>query len=150
MREEYEIMYVISSCLLGNNCKYDGGNNKNEKVLEFYRTNSCCTVCPELLGGLSSPRPPAEISQGKVIDINGRDNTEAFAVGAQKSWLHVLKQAERRREKIEGAILKSNSPSCGSGFIYDGSFTGKLIEGDGMFAEILKKHGIEVKTEKDL
>ena len=110
-------MYVISSCLLGNNCRYDGGNNRNDRIVDFYRRHSCCTVCPETFGGLSSPREPAEISGERVIDRTGTDMTDAFKTGAEKSWRHVLKQAERRREKIEGAILKSKSPSCGAGRI---------------------------------
>lgn len=142
-------MYVISSCLLGNNCRYDGGNNRNDKIVDFYRRHSCCTVCPETFGGLSSPREPAEISGERVIDRTGTDMTDAFKTGAEKSWRHVLKQAERRREKIEGAILKSKSPSCGAGRIYDGSFSGRLTEGNGMFAEILRKNGIEIRTEED-
>lgn len=143
-------MYIISSCLLGNNCKYDGGNNENEKVIEFYKSHSCCTVCPETMGGLTSPRDPAEIVDNKVLDKSGLDKTEAFEIGAQKAWEHVLKQAERRRESIEGAILKANSPSCGNGKVYDGTFSKNLVDGDGIFVRILKENNIRVISEKEI
>ncbi|MDY2959551.1 MAG: DUF523 domain-containing protein [Hornefia sp.] len=143
-------MYIISSCLLGNNCKYDGGNNENRKVIEFYKKHSCCTVCPETMGGLASPRMPAEIVGDKVIDKAGLDKTRAFEIGALRAWEHVLKQAERRREKIEGAILKSNSPSCGNGKIYDGTFSKRLTQGDGIFVRILKENNIKIISEKEI
>ena len=143
-------MYIISSCLLGNNCKYNGGNNRNGNVLRFYQTHSCCVVCPETAGGLQSPRPPAEYSGDRILYRTGKDVTETFRRGAEASWKHVLRQAEKRREPIEGAVLKGNSPSCGSGSIYDGTFTGTTIPGDGCFVRILKEHGIEVISEKEI
>lgn len=143
-------MYVISSCLLGRDCKYNGGNNRNQAVLDFCREHSYCEVCPETAGGLSCPRPPAERQGDRICDREGRDVTEAFVSGAEKSWEQVLAEARRRRETVEGAILKANSPSCGSGQIYDGSFTGTLVPGDGCFAAILKEHNIRVNTEKEI
>ena len=143
-------MYVISSCLLGRDCKYNGGNNRNQAVLDFCREHSFCEVCPETAGGLTAPRSPAERQGDRVVDRDGKDVTEAFVQGAQKSWDHVLAEARRRCEEVEGAILKAKSPSCGCGMIYDGSFTGTLIPGDGCFTAILKEHGIKVNTEKEI
>lgn len=143
-------MYIISSCLLGNNCKYDGSNNENQRVIEFYQNHSCCTVCPETMGGLTNPREPAEIKGDRIIDRDGLDRTQEFEFGAERAWEHVLKQAERRRENIEGAILKANSPSCGNGRIYDGTFSKTLINGDGIFVKILKEKNIKIISEKEI
>jgi uncharacterized protein YbbK (DUF523 family) len=101
-------------------------------------------VCPEQLGGLPTPRLPAEISGDKVIRKDGVDVSEAFNRGAQEA----LKLA--KLVGAQAAILKARSPSCGSGKIYDGSFTGKLVEGDGVFAGLCKQNGIDVKTEEDV
>lgn len=143
-------MYIISSCLLGNNCKYDGGNNFNNDVVDFYKTHNCCVVCPEVFGGLSTPRIPSERKGNHVINKAGEDVTEEFIIGAHKSWEHALKQSEKMGESIEGAILKAKSPSCGAGRIYDGSFSKVLIDGDGCFVRLLKEKGIPVYTEKDV
>ena len=142
-------MYIISRCLLGFNCKYNGGNNRNEELIEFCRTHDYVTVCPETAAGLESPRVPAEISDVEVIDgktrftvINkdGEDVSEAFDYGARLSLASVMCEAGSRVEHkgiIEGAILKSNSPSCGTGIVYDGTFTGTLTRGLGVFADKL-------------
>ena len=143
-------MYIISGCLLGNNCKYNGGNNRNEKVIEFSRNHSYCIACPESLSGLGTPRPPAENIGGRIVDHEGRDVTDEFMKGAEKSLQQAMAEAESRGEKIEGAILKAKSPSCGSGKIYDGTFTGTLVDGDGCFTAMLKRMDIKVITEKEI
>ncbi len=143
-------MYVISACLLGRDCKYNGGNNRNEQVVRFAEGHTICEVCPETAGGLPSPRDPAEQREGRVIDRSGQDLTRAFQTGAERSLEKVLAAATACGEPLEGAILKANSPSCGVDQIYDGSFTGALIPGDGFFAAALKKRGVACCTEKTL
>ena len=142
-------MYVISRCLLGCNCKYNGGNNEAPEVISFCRNHSYVSVCPETAGGLPSPRPPAEKTGDRIIDKEGTDMTEAFVRGAEISLSECLSAAEAEGKKIEGAILKANSPSCGAGKIYDGTFSGTLTDGYGVFASKLAQLGIEVITEKE-
>lgn len=142
-------MYIVSACLLGQNCKYNGGNNRNEDVVEFCRTHKYVTVCPESAGRLPSPRPPAEKVGNKIMDKNGNDLTEAFIRGAEISLKSCMEMARLSGEEIEGAILKANSPSCGVGHIYDGTFSGTLTEGNGVFAGMLRRLGIETITEKE-
>lgn len=139
-------MYIISRCLLGCNCKYNGGNNKNDDVIEFCKTRDYVTICPETDAGLTSPRAPAEIQmpcsgEFRVTDREGNDLTEQFMMGAEISLQAVMDKLKAigKDAVIEGAILKANSPSCGSGIIYDGSFTGNKTPGDGMFTALLKK-----------
>ena len=143
-------MYIISACLAGQNCKYNGGNNECQWVLDFIRKNDCVLVCPESFGELPTPRPPSEIINGRAIDKNGKDITDELIKGAAKSWEKAEKAAESANLEIEGAILKANSPSCGCGKIYDGTFSGKLTDGDGFFAGLLKSKGIKVSTEKEI
>ena len=144
-------VFIISRCLLGVDCKYNGGNNRNEAVIEFCRTRDCISVCPETAGGLTAPRDPAERQKdGRIIDRAGRDVTAEFVNGASTSYEEAKAYAASRDARIAGAILKANSPSCGSGCIYDGSFTGTLTEGDGVFAAMLKSDGIKVYSEKTL
>ena len=143
-------MYVISGCLLGHNCKYNGGNNRNEAVIEFCKGRRFCVVCPEALSGLPVPRPPAEYIGGHIVDKEGSDVTKAFEKGAQISLEKAIKEAEKLGEPIDGAILKANSPSCGSGQIYDGTFTGTLTAGYGCFAGKLRDRGIKVISEKEI
>ena len=142
-------MYIVSACLLGQNCKYNGGNNRNEDVVEFCRTHKYVTVCPESAGRLPSPRPPAEKVGSNIMDKNGNDLTEAFIRGAEISLKSCMEMARLSGEEIEGAILKANSPSCGVGHIYDGTFSGTLTEGNGVFAGMLRRLGIETITEKE-
>ena len=142
-------MYIVSACLLGQNCKYNGGNTRNEDVVEFCRTHKYVTVCPESAGRLPSPRPPAEKVGSKIMDKNGNDLTEAFIRGAEISLKSCMEMARLSGEEIEGAILKANSPSCGVGHIYDGTFSGTLTEGNGVFAGMLRRLGIETITEKE-
>ena len=147
-------MILISACLLGINCQYNGENDLNQKLLEFLKDKGdFIVVCPEVLGGLSIPRDGSEIIDGdgqdvntgkaKVKSIKGNDVTKEFLKGAQR----VLKIA--KENKVDLAILKAKSPSCGVGSIYDGTFSRKLIEGDGVTAALLRKNGIKVMTEKN-
>ena len=137
-------MYIISSCLLGHNCKYNGGNNRCQEVIEKY-----VVVCPESAAKLPCPRPPAERQGRRIVDKEGKNLTEAFEKGAALSLGTCRTIADCTGEALEGAILKANSPSCGCGKIYDGTFTGTLTEGDGVFAQMLKEEGIPVISEKD-
>ena len=142
-------MYIVSACLLGQNCKYDGENNLNEEVVEFCKNHKYITVCPESAGKLPAPRPPAEKVGGRIVDKDGKDVTDAFLRGADISLKSCREMARISGEEIEGAILKANSPSCGVGQIYDGTFSGTLTEGNGVFAGMLKRLGIEIITEKE-
>lgn len=147
-------MIIVSACLCGINCKYSGGNNINEKVMELFKSGKAIPLCPEQLGGLSTPRPPHEISQGsgkdvldgiaKVFDKNGNDNSKAFIKGAEETLRAALNCGAQL------AVLKSKSPSCGLGMIYDGTFTGTLKEGNGVTCEVLIRNGIKVFTEEDI
>ena len=127
---------LVSACLLGENCKYSGGNNYNQAVVDFVRGHKVIPVCPEVLGGLPIPRSPAELVDGVVINKAGISVDEQFRAGAEKA-LAIAKQ-----NGAELAILQSRSPSCGVKEIYDGSFTGRKIPGQGVFAEMLKQAGI--------
>ena len=140
-------MYIVSACLLGENVKYSGGNNFTEAVVEFLKDKEFIPVCPEVLGGLTIPREPCERLGDRVINKSGLDVTEAFHKGAGRCLENVLKKVSPG--DIEGAILKARSPSCGSEVIYDGTFSGVKIPGDGVFTELLKSKGIKVMTELD-
>ena len=146
-------MIVVSGCLLGHDCKYNGGNNLNKDVVEFVEGRSYVAVCPESAGGLRSPRPPAEqiVMDGgiKVMDKEGKDLTFEFDAGASRCLVDALEYAFRHGEVIDAAILKANSPSCGVGAVYDGTFSGTLTEGDGVFARKLMDMGIGVYTENN-
>lgn len=142
-------MYIISACLLGENCKYNGGNNHCQHVVDFCEENSYITVCPERAGNLPCPRPPAEYVAGRVLDKNGKDVTAEFEAGAQREFDRICKVAAKRGEELQGAILKAHSPSCGHTKIYDGTFSGTLIDGDGCFVKKLKDNGIKVISEKE-
>jgi len=135
---------LVSACLLGRNCKYNGGNNRNEKVLRFVKDKKVIAVCPEQLGGLPTPRSPAEIVCDKVKTNVGTDVDASFREGADKA----LRLIEGMH--VDLAILQPRSPSCGTKEIYDGSFSGRLIPGMGVFAEALCKKGIKVIEPDDL
>lgn len=137
---------LISACLLGAECKYSGGSNAlPEDTLAALREKyELIPVCPECYGGLTTPRAPSERRGDKVVSKTGADVTEQFQKGAQTA-LHLAEMFGARL-----AIFKENSPSCGSGTIYDGTFTGTLTQGDGVTAELLKKHGIKVISENAL
>lgn len=132
---------LVSACLLGENCKYNGGNNKNENVIALEKEHTLVPICPECFAGLSIPRVPSEIKDGKVFSKNGEDLTEAFNDGAEKA-LYVAEESG-----CQIAVLKERSPSCGFGKIYDGSFSGKLVDGNGIAADLLYKHGITILGE---
>ncbi len=143
-------MILVSACLAGYPCRYNGGSKPDARVIELVQAGKAIPVCPEALGGLPMPRPPAEIvggdggdvliGRGRVVDSTGADVTEGFIKGA-RATLNLC-----RRYGVERAILKANSPSCGSGMIYDGSFLGKLKSGDGVSAKLLKVNGITVES----
>ncbi|ENZ01935.1 hypothetical protein HMPREF1092_01169 [Clostridium thermobutyricum] len=137
-------MILISACLCGVNCKYNGSNNYNEKIKEILEEYEYMLVCPEQLGGLTTPRKPAEIIKDKVIDNEGKDVTINFEKGA----LETLKIAQLTNTKY--ALLKEGSPSCGSNFIYDGNFNGTKILGEGLTAKLLKKNGIKIFSENEI
>ena len=134
---------VVSACLLGHNCRYDGGNNLNEKVLKAVEGCNVVPVCPEMLGGLPCPRIPCEIVDGKVCSRDGRNLDRQFREGAEKA-LEIA-----RESGAEVAILQSRSPSCGVNQVYDGTFSGRLVPGQGVFAELLSENGIRVVDASD-
>ncbi|WP_294358114.1 DUF523 domain-containing protein [uncultured Clostridium sp.] len=143
-------MKLVSMCLCGVNCKYSGGNNYDETVLKIVNEGDAIPVCPEIMGGLDTPRVPHEIVGGdgfdvlegraKVISKDGDDNTVAFIAGAEK----VLEIAKKLN--VKEVIFKSKSPSCGNGKIYDGSFSGTLIDGVGVTTALMIKNGIRVSS----
>lgn len=137
-------MILVSACLLGENCKYSGGNNRREEVCRLLEGKEYVSFCPEQAGGLSTPRLPSERRNGRVFSSTGEDVTEAFLLGAERT-LELC-----RREGVELAILKQGSPSCGSRYIYDGSFSGVKIPGEGVTAELLRKNGVRVISEEDI
>lgn len=143
-------MYLISACLLGENCKYNGENNYSQAVEIYCGKTPCVAVCPEVLGGLGTPRSPCELQKDRVVTPGGRDLTEAFQRGAQIALDQGFKEAKERGETIELAILKARSPSCGFREIYDGTFSSVRIPGDGIFAELLTDHQIPIMTEEDI
>ncbi len=152
------MVYLVSACLLGVNTRYDGNENLYEDICNHPHGVLLVPVCPEQLGGLPTPRPPVEISGGSGLDIwegtvegtaaalqkDGTDVTENFLAGAQET----LKIA--RLVGAEGAILKTGSPSCGKGYIRNGTFQKKWKRGDGVTVSLLEKEGIKVYTEENL
>ena len=135
---------LVSACLLGENCKYNGGNNRNEKLLRLLSGHTVIPVCPEVLGGLPTPRIPAEIVNGRVTNREGDSMDEAFRSGAEKA-LEIA-----RKEQPDLIILQSRSPSCGVKQRYDGSFTGTLMEGAGVTAQLLMENGFRCIDVEDL
>ncbi len=131
---------VVSACLAGENCKYNGGNNYSEKLADFAAKKKAeiIKVCPEILGVLPVPRVPCEIVAGKVMSKDGKSTDREFRQGAAKA-LEIV-----RRENPDLVILQSRSPSCGVNQIYDGSFSGKKISGQGIFASLVKESGFKV------
>ena len=146
-------MKIVSACLLGIKCRWDGKVKPCPKILELAKKEKLIPVCPEQLGGLSTPRIAQEVQscsgedvldgKGKVLNRKGEDVTLNFITGAEE----VLKIA--RLFNIKEFIGKSKSPSCGCGIIYDGSFSGNLTKGNGVTTALLKRNGIKIKTEKD-
>lgn len=132
---------LVSACLLGENCRYDGKNNLSEVIKEINKYYDIVPFCPEVEGGLKTPRVPSEISGDKVIASNKKDVTKFFEDGASKALLIC------RYLNIKLAILKENSPSCGSKQIYDGTFKNRLKDGEGITTALLRQNGIEVINE---
>lgn len=147
-------MKLCSACLSGIKCRYDGRSKPNNKIIKLSKREILIPVCPEQLGGQSTPRPDAEICGGSGIDVlnkkatviepDGKDISEYLINGAKQ----VLKIAKLLG--IKKAILKQKSPSCGCGQIYDGTFSHKIIKGDGVTTALLKKNGIKVLSEENL
>ena len=129
---------AVSACLLGENCKYSGGNNKNDKVLDFIKGKGVIPVCPEVAGGLPTPRVPVELVDGVAINREGVNVDKEFHLGVER----MLKKLSG--EDIDLVILQPRSPSCGIKQIYDGTFTGTLKPGQGMFAKALMEKGYKV------
>ncbi|WP_412519108.1 DUF523 domain-containing protein [Staphylococcus simulans] len=146
-------MIAISACLIGDNVRYDGSHKLNDELRHLIQENKAIAICPEVLGGLTTPRPPAEIVGGdgfdvwegraKVVATTGEDVTDAFKQGALKA-LEIL-----QAHQCTAVILKSKSPSCGMFKIYDGTFSGELKSGDGVSSALFMKHGIKVADESN-
>ena len=140
--------YIVSACLAGDKCRYDGNSNTIDNIRELVENGSALSVCPEILGGLTVPRPRCELRRkdngsAEIIGEDNNDYTDNFIRGA------ILSLEIAREKGITQAILKSKSPSCGCGIIYDGTFTGKLSEGNGVTAELFLKSGITIFTEEE-
>ena len=137
-------MIAASRCLIGENCTYAGKNNLCKEIKELYDQGLVLPLCPEVLGGLSIPRTPCEIIGEKVIDQKGIDRRSEYTTGA----ISALEKSFEKNIKI--AVLKAKSPSCGKDFIYDGTFSHKLVEGNGIFVQMLKEHEIQVYSENEI
>ncbi|MGN1081259.1 MAG: DUF523 domain-containing protein [Acutalibacteraceae bacterium] len=135
---------IVSGCLMGCECRYKGDSCKNEEVLSLGCKHTLIPVCPEQLGGLATPRDPAEICGERIISSAGRDVTYEYKKGAETA-LYIAKQTG-----ADAALFKANSPSCGKGIIYDGTFTGNKTAGDGVTAKLFSDAGIKVFTEGEI
>ena len=134
--------YVVSACLAGIPCRYDGRSNLRPEIAALVNAGEAVPVCPEVLGGLPTPRTPSEQKDGRVVSARGEDVTQAFASGAE-SALYIAEEYG-----CSAAVLKARSPSCGCGRIYDGTFTHTLVDGDGLLAALLRKKGFQLFTEE--
>ena len=137
-------MILVSACLVGINCKYSGENNFNEGVVEFLKGKDFIPFCPEQMGGLTTPRPAVELRKGRAVTAQGDDVTENFTRGVEET-LRLVKLIP-----CSLAILKEGSPSCGSSYIYDGTFEQRTIPGEGMVTALLRDQGIPVVSEVTL
>ena len=135
---------LVSACLVGDNCKYDGKNNLNKDVLSLTEYFDLILICPETFGGLKTPRLPSERNGKKVINQKGKDVTQNYIDGAY------LSLAIAKENHVRYAVMKEKSPSCGVHQIYDGSFSHKAIDGMGITSEILKANEIEVFSENEI
>lgn len=138
-------MILVSSCLIGLKCRYDASIKENTDVIKYLSDKEYWPICPEQMGGLATPRKPAEIVSNnplKIVDNQGYDVTENFLEGANQV-IEIIKD-----KKVSLAILKAKSPSCGSENIYDGTFSNKLVEGQGILTKLLREKGIRVINEK--
>ena len=138
------MVILVSACLLGENCKYNGGNNRNERVLRYVQGHEVIPVCPEVLGGLPCPRKPVEWVGERVLTRDGDDCTENFRIGVQRA-LEVISD-----QQVDLAILQSRSPTCGVKQIYDGTFSGVRIDGQGALAKALAARGIPLMDAEDV
>ena len=137
---------AVSACLIGRNCRWDGGNNACAQVIALSKRPDIeiIEVCPEVSGGLGIPRPPAEIRDGRVINSRGEDVTGSFEKGARACLARVLDTG------CACAVLKARSPSCGCSTVYDGTFSHTLVSGDGLFSALLREHKIPVCDEEHI
>lgn len=135
---------LVSNCLLGCACRYKGDDCRNDEILELAKNNTIIGVCPEQMGGLATPRDPSEIVGDRVMSCNGVDVTAQYAKGAETALMLA------KLNNADFAVLKAKSPSCGKGLIYDGTFTGNKIPGDGVTVQLLQKNGFKVFTEDEL
>ena len=135
---------LVSGCLLGENCKYNGGNNYNPRVVEFLKDKEVISICPEIMAGMGCPRNPIEIVDGVLTDCHGK-NVDALI---RKSVMEIMERI--RDEEIQCAVLQSRSPTCGVNQVYDGTFSGKLIPGSGVFAKSLMDAGYLVIDVEDI
>ena len=133
---------LVSACLLGVNCKYNGGNNASEEVDEFLKNYEIIPICPEIMGGLTTPRVASEQKGDKVITQDGKDVTTQYKKGAEECLFLAKKY------NVKKALLKLRSPSCGYGQVYDGTFSHTLINKNGVTAQLLLENGIEIITIK--
>lgn len=134
---------LVSACIMGENCKYNGKSNYNQKIAEFLEDKEVITICPEMLAGLGTPRNCAEIVDGRVMDNEGNDVDQAFRKGVE------IAVSQVKTEAVDLAILQARSPTCGVNQVYDGSFSGVLIKGEGLFAKELLRMGIKVLDSSD-
>ena len=135
---------LVSACLLGLPVRYDGQSKLVEKIIKLSKDNILIPVCPEQLGGLPTPRIKSEIKDKRVIRLDGEDVTDNYLNGA-----HICLEIAKLN-KVDYCILKSKSPSCGKGLIYDGNFNGTLIDGDGITCKLLRENGFVVYSEEDI
>lgn len=135
---------LVSGCLLGENCKYNGGNNYNPRVVEFLKGKEVISICPEIMAGMGCPRNPIEIVDGVLTDCHGK-NVDSLI---RKSVMEIMERI--RDEEIQCAVLQSRSPTCGVNQVYDGTFSGKLIPGSGVFAKSLMDAGYRVIDGEDI
>lgn len=133
--------YIVSACLAGHNCRHDGGSKPCAEIIELVEAGAAITVCPESLAGLPRPRLPSEQRNGRVVSRDGQDLTAEFEAGASRALEIALASGCKK------AILKAKSPSCGLGKIYDGSFSGRTIAGNGVFTQMLLQNGFDVADE---
>ncbi len=141
---ESKPFYVVSACLAGIPCRFNGTAKTHPKVLNLVQNQQAIPVCPEQLAGLPTPRAPCENKGDRVVTQDGNDLTNVFEQGA-KTALQIAQQ-----HGCTHAILRTKSPSCGCGKVFDGSFSDHLVDGDGVFTKLLKKNGIVVKTQEEL
>ena len=135
---------LVSACLLGIPCRYDGKSKPINEAFCLRNKFELIPVCPEVLGDLKTPRSPCEIRNGRVIREDGLDLTDQFRKGAESVLLTA------KREGCKQALLKEKSPSCGTHFCYDGSFSGKVVEGEGVTARLLRENGIRLYSENEI